>query len=210
MTLTAIQKQETTFTGLFQGFHSTCEPVDNSIDWAILYTREEEIVGVQLTLHNRRCPINTSHAGWRDIWSGWMVKWSFLIVSWFQDNFAPLDGGNAARRLLDNVSYVTEAVSSLSSPSSRALTNWITDQVAPDYWVPNSEITVILEIKIALITKFLKRFVLQKHQQQKTVNSNPIMIEEHTNASLVTFCLISKRFGVLGRHLARHELLDTS
>ncbi|KAJ7371035.1 Zinc finger FYVE domain-containing protein 1 [Desmophyllum pertusum] len=64
-----------------------------------------------------------------------------LCHAWPGDNLAPLDGGNAARRLLDNVSYVTEAVSSLSSPSSRALTNWITDQVAPDYWIPNSEIT---------------------------------------------------------------------
>lgn len=97
-----------------------------------------------------------------------MVKLSCLIVSWFQDNLAPLDGGNAARRLLDNVSYVTEAVSSLSSPSSRALTNWITDQVAPDYWVPNSEITVSLEIKNASITKFLKRLVFENQQQKIT------------------------------------------
>lgn len=82
-----------------------------------------------------------------------MIRLNFLI-SWFQDNLAPLDGGNAARRLLDNVSYVTEAVSSLSSPSSRALTNWITDQVAPDYWVPNSEITVRLKMKNASITVY--------------------------------------------------------
>ena len=63
----------------------------------------------------------------------------------FQENLAPLDSGNVARRLLDNVSYVTEAVSSLSTPSSRALTSWITDQVAPDYWIPNSEITVSIK-----------------------------------------------------------------
>ena len=62
-----------------------------------------------------------------------------------QENLAPLDSGNAARRLLDNVSYVTEAVSSLSIPPSRMLTNWITDQVAPDYWIPNSEITVSIK-----------------------------------------------------------------
>ena len=54
----------------------------------------------------------------------------------------PLDSGNAARRLLDNVGYVTDAVSSLSIPSSKVVTNWITDKVAPDYWVPNSKITV--------------------------------------------------------------------
>lgn len=60
---------------------------------------------------------------------------------WPGENLAPLDSANAARRFLDNVSYVTDAVSSLSIPPSRALTNWITDQVAPDYWIPNSEIT---------------------------------------------------------------------
>ncbi|XP_073247617.1 zinc finger FYVE domain-containing protein 1-like [Porites lutea] len=64
---------------------------------------------------------------------------------WPGENVSPLDSGNAARRLLDNVSYVTDAFSSLSTPSSRALTNWITDQVAPDYWIPNSEISACQE-----------------------------------------------------------------
>ena len=73
-----------------------------------------------------------------------------LSCYFFKENVSPLDSGNAARRLLDNVSYVTDAFSSLSTPSSRALTNWITDQVAPDYWIPNAEITVRNHLKDTL------------------------------------------------------------
>lgn len=64
-----------------------------------------------------------------------------LCHAWPGEILGPLDSGNAARRLLDNVGYVTDAVSSLSIPSSKVVTNWITDKVAPDYWVPNSKIT---------------------------------------------------------------------
>ena len=67
-----------------------------------------------------------------------LLKHTFCI----QQVFAKLDGGHAARRFLDHISYVTDAVSSLGTPSSQAVTNWITDKIAPDYWVPNSEITV--------------------------------------------------------------------
>lgn len=64
-----------------------------------------------------------------------------LRHAWPGQVFAKLDGGHAARRFLDHISYVTDAVSSLGTPSSQAVTNWITDKIAPDYWVPNSEIT---------------------------------------------------------------------
>lgn len=67
-----------------------------------------------------------------------------LRHAWPGENLGPLDSGNAARRLLDNVGYVTDAVSSLSIPPSKALTDWITDKVAPDYWIPNAEITTCL------------------------------------------------------------------
>jgi hypothetical protein len=60
----------------------------------------------------------------------------------FKENTAPLDSSNAARRVLDGVKYVSETVSAYSAPSSRAVSDWIADQVAPDYWTPNSQITV--------------------------------------------------------------------
>uniref|UniRef100_T1J9N5 FYVE-type domain-containing protein n=1 Tax=Strigamia maritima TaxID=126957 RepID=T1J9N5_STRMM len=48
---------------------------------------------------------------------------------------------NAARKVLDGVSYLSSTVSSVSAKPTKMLTSWVTDQVAPAYWVPNSQIT---------------------------------------------------------------------
>ncbi|KAF6205701.1 hypothetical protein GE061_019874 [Apolygus lucorum] len=47
----------------------------------------------------------------------------------------------SAQKVLDSVSYLTEAVMSASQTPTKALGSWVTDQVAPKYWRPNSEIT---------------------------------------------------------------------
>lgn len=52
------------------------------------------------------------------------------------------DHQNAAQRVLDEVNYVLQSVSEYSSGPTKAVTAWITDQVAPPYWRPNAEITV--------------------------------------------------------------------
>ncbi|XP_026799319.3 zinc finger FYVE domain-containing protein 1 isoform X1 [Pangasianodon hypophthalmus] len=51
------------------------------------------------------------------------------------------DHQNAAQRVLDGVNYVLQSVSEYSSGPTKAVTAWITDQVAPPYWRPNAEIT---------------------------------------------------------------------
>ncbi|XP_060744225.1 zinc finger FYVE domain-containing protein 1 isoform X2 [Tachysurus vachellii] len=51
------------------------------------------------------------------------------------------DHQNAAQRVLDGVNYVLQSVSEYSSGPTKAVTAWITDQVAPPYWRPNTEIT---------------------------------------------------------------------
>ena len=56
--------------------------------------------------------------------------------------FAKLNSGHGTRWFLDHINYVDDAVSSLNTPSSQAVTNWIKDRVVQDYWVPNSEIIV--------------------------------------------------------------------
>lgn len=56
--------------------------------------------------------------------------------------FAKLDGGHTTIRFLDHINYVDDAVSSLSTPSSQAVTNWIPDRVPQDQWVPKFEIIV--------------------------------------------------------------------
>ena len=56
----------------------------------------------------------------------------------------PVLGGthNAARRLLDSLNYATDTIGSISAKPAKIVGNWVTDQIAPAYWVPNSQITV--------------------------------------------------------------------
>ncbi|KAG7466365.1 hypothetical protein MATL_G00164100 [Megalops atlanticus] len=48
------------------------------------------------------------------------------------------DNSNAAQRLLDGVSFMAQSVSELSVKPAKAVTAWLTDQIAPAYWKPNS------------------------------------------------------------------------
>ncbi|XP_061610667.1 zinc finger FYVE domain-containing protein 1 [Phyllopteryx taeniolatus] len=48
------------------------------------------------------------------------------------------DNHNAAQRLLDGVKYISQSVSELSVKPAKAVTSWLTDQIAPTYWTPNS------------------------------------------------------------------------
>ncbi|XP_061137430.1 zinc finger FYVE domain-containing protein 1 isoform X1 [Syngnathus typhle] len=48
---------------------------------------------------------------------------------------------NAAQRVLDGMNYVIQSVSEYSTGPTKAVTAWLTDQVAPPYWRPNTEIT---------------------------------------------------------------------
>ncbi|XP_036405696.1 zinc finger FYVE domain-containing protein 1-like isoform X1 [Megalops cyprinoides] len=51
------------------------------------------------------------------------------------------DSRNAAQRVLDGVTLVAQSVSELSVRPAKAVTSWLTDQIAPAYWKPNSLIT---------------------------------------------------------------------
>lgn len=50
-------------------------------------------------------------------------------------------GHNTARRVLDGVTQLSEAVASVSALPSRAFSSWVADQIAPKYWRPNCDIT---------------------------------------------------------------------
>lgn len=52
------------------------------------------------------------------------------------------DNSNAAQRLLDGVNLVAQSVSELGVKPAKAVTSWLTDQIAPAYWKPNSLISV--------------------------------------------------------------------
>lgn len=47
---------------------------------------------------------------------------------------------NTAQRVIDGVSYLTEAVTNVSLQPTKILSAWVADQVAPTYWRPNNEI----------------------------------------------------------------------
>ncbi|XP_043522178.1 zinc finger FYVE domain-containing protein 1-like isoform X2 [Frieseomelitta varia] len=47
---------------------------------------------------------------------------------------------NTAQRVVDGVSYITEAVTNVSLQPTKVFSAWIADQVAPSYWRPNNEI----------------------------------------------------------------------
>ena len=61
--------------------------------------------------------------------------------------FAVLGTQNAARRVLDSVQVLSSTVSALSSSSAvvgqttKTVSGWMADKIAPDYWRPNHEIT---------------------------------------------------------------------
>lgn len=59
-----------------------------------------------------------------------------------QSNGFLKDNSNAAQRLLDGVNLVAQSVSELSVKPAKAVTSWLTDQIAPAYWKPNSLIMV--------------------------------------------------------------------
>lgn len=57
----------------------------------------------------------------------------------FQKNIT-LSCQNTAQKVIDNVSYLTETVTNVSLQPTKAITAWMTDQVAPTYWRSNNEI----------------------------------------------------------------------
>ncbi|XP_067875018.1 zinc finger FYVE domain-containing protein 1 isoform X2 [Heterodontus francisci] len=50
------------------------------------------------------------------------------------------DNSNGAQRVLDGVNYVIQSVTEYSTGPTKVITAWLTDQVAPEYWRPNSQI----------------------------------------------------------------------
>lgn len=64
-----------------------------------------------------------------------------MFVAGQSDGFLK-DNSNAAQRLLDGVNLVAQSVSELSVKPAKAVTSWLTDQIAPAYWKPNSLIMV--------------------------------------------------------------------
>ena len=52
------------------------------------------------------------------------------------------DGTHSSRRLLEGVEAVVSAIGNVTSVPSKVVSGWVTDQIAPSYWTPNSQIKV--------------------------------------------------------------------
>ncbi|XP_072023590.1 zinc finger FYVE domain-containing protein 1-like [Amphiura filiformis] len=48
---------------------------------------------------------------------------------------------NAARKFVDGISYVADTVQWVGAKPTKMVTQWMTDQIAPPYWTPNSLIS---------------------------------------------------------------------
>jgi zinc finger FYVE domain-containing protein 1 len=58
----------------------------------------------------------------------------------FQRNPVLQGTHNAARRIVDGIHYVSDAIAYVGAKPTKVMTNWMTDQIAPSYWVPNADI----------------------------------------------------------------------
>lgn len=95
------------------------------------------------------CINMTEILSWKQIRLKWELSESLsagkficvCLASVQSDGFLK-DNNNAAQRLLDGVKYISQSVSELSVKPAKAVTSWLTDQIAPAYWKPNSLILV--------------------------------------------------------------------
>lgn len=95
------------------------------------------------------CINMTEILSWKQIRLKWELSESLsagvficvCLASVQSDGFLK-DNNNAAQRLLDGVKYISQSVSELSVKPAKAVTSWLTDQIAPAYWQPNSLILV--------------------------------------------------------------------
>ncbi|XP_067831032.1 zinc finger FYVE domain-containing protein 1 isoform X2 [Heptranchias perlo] len=68
---------------------------------------------------------------------------------WFGNEAFLNDNSNGAQRVLDSVNCMIQSVTEYSTGPTKAVTSWLTDQVAPAYWTPNSQITECHQCKKA-------------------------------------------------------------
>lgn len=66
---------------------------------------------------------------------------------------------HSAQVIVDSFNYLTETLSSVSAQPTSAISSWLADKIAPDYWRPNSEIIVSMMKQFCqLISSFIEFF----------------------------------------------------
>lgn len=70
---------------------------------------------------------------------------------------------NAARKVIDGFHYIADSITSVGSKPTKMISDWMNDRIAPEYWVPNSQISVSLPpCKISFIDKSMLYSKLKK------------------------------------------------
>lgn len=53
---------------------------------------------------------------------------------------------NAVRRIIDGMHAFAEKIGHVGAKPTKVVSNWVTDKVAPSYWIPNYQILVSFEL----------------------------------------------------------------
>lgn len=61
---------------------------------------------------------------------------------------------------MDVIGSVTETLSSIASPPTQQMSSLLADQIAPDYWIPNAQITVRNELYMCCLSLSFYRNVV--------------------------------------------------
>lgn len=75
---------------------------------------------------------------------GWVLWLLFFLhlQDLLTDTSSSLNTAVTARKLLDGVSGMAEAITSVGSKPTKMISSWVSDKIAPDYWIPNYKILV--------------------------------------------------------------------
>lgn len=90
---------------------------------------------------------------WREIWLSYfygVIVYNRSVKSFFALHSVDAKGNtvlhgshNAARRFLDGINYVSESIVGVSAKPTKFVSSWVTDKIAPSYWIPNAQIKVL-------------------------------------------------------------------
>ncbi|KAF8767343.1 Zinc finger FYVE domain-containing protein 1 [Argiope bruennichi] len=82
----------------------------------------------------------------RQYWYGNQNPWETCVRTEICHVWPQLDGStpapqNTAQYVIDNLSTVSEIVTTLGAKPTKVLSSWVADQIAPSYWIKNSNIS---------------------------------------------------------------------
>ncbi|XP_066254587.1 zinc finger FYVE domain-containing protein 1-like isoform X1 [Euwallacea similis] len=70
---------------------------------------------------------------------------------------------NSAQKVVDSVSVLTDAVTSVGSPPARMITDWVNGKIAPSYWRPNAEIKACAQCNVSFVPSGQNKITPAKH-----------------------------------------------